>query len=155
MTRSRHQPSSVLFQLALISLCLSVCCMGANYFKQTPDMKIYLSMTPSTVRISNTESEIAVGMNNGTIVVYYINGTYRFTLTGCHYSQVKDIREIQGNGWISYDSNNTICRWNSSNYILNKWYSVNTIIDISLTYQTYGWAYFGVNFGNQVYEYYS
>ena len=155
MTRSRHQPSSVLFQLALISLCLSVCCMGANYFKQTPDMKIYLSMTPSTVRISNTESEIAVGMNNGTIVVYYINGTYRFTLTGCHYSQVKDIREIQGKGWISYDSSNTVCRWNSSNYILGKWYFDRPIVDISQTYQTYGYAYFGINFGDQVYEYYS
>jgi hypothetical protein len=155
MTRSRHQPSSVLFQLALISLCLSVCCLGANYFKQTPDIKISLSNTPTAVRISNTESEIAVGLYNGTIVVYYINGTYRFTLSGCHTSQVKDIREVRGNGWISYDNNNTVCRWNSSNYILNKWLFSRTIIDISLTYQTNGYAYFGVNFGDQVYEYYS
>jgi hypothetical protein len=155
MIRSRYQPSSVLYQLALISLCLSVCCLAANYFKQTPDIKISLSVTPTAVRISNTESEIAVGLSNGTISLYYINGTYRFTLTGCHYGQVKDIREVRGNGWISYDSNNTVCRWSSSNSILNKWYSVNTIIDISLTYQTSGYAYFGVNFGNQVYEYYS
>ncbi len=92
-------------------------------------------------------------MYNGTIGFYSINGTKIFTSTIRHTGQVKDIREIPGSGWISYDSNNTVCRWNSSYYVLATWQFNRSIIDISVPYGTNGYPYFGINFGDQVYEF--
>lgn len=150
-------PSSSLgaFQLLLLCSILFVGCFGAsNVFKTSPDYNIYmgLSTTPNVVKISYLDTEIAVGFRNGTVTVYTNTGGYKYGMYGHNYSII-DIEEIRGNGWITLDYSGRACRWSSSGSFLFAWNFTKPPTDMSVTWQTYGYAYVGFNFGNMVLEY--
>lgn len=157
MTGPRHSSSSILLQIALIAVFLTVSTLCTNYFKYSPETKISLSYTPTAVRISSySEDEVAVGLSNGSINVYsLVSYNLRYTSSGCHLSAIKDIKEIRGKGWVSLDTSNVACRWSSTGSFQFKLSFNRTVIDMSATFLTYGYAYIGFNFGDQVYEYYS
>lgn len=149
-------PSHSLGPVQLLLLCsiLFVGCFGAtNVFRTSPDYKVYLGgYTPSVVKISYLDTEIAVGFSNGTVAVYSNTGVFKYGMYGHNYTIVK-IEEIRGSGWITLDSYYRACRWSSTGSFMFSWTFTSQVLDMSVTWQTYGYAYVGFNFGNTVLEY--